>query len=98
VRNTVSNSNVDWDGLAVWNQSGIYFVNVNLTLNKFYTDSYSTNKRRSVAAHEFGHALGLDDRLATQERLMNGMTNERYDVFGIYIPTSIEIGLINTLY
>ncbi|MDR2572182.1 MAG: hypothetical protein LBD23_18050 [Oscillospiraceae bacterium] len=68
----------------------LYFTRINFIFN--------VNKRRSVAAHEFGHALGLADQGLTVQRLMNGNTPQRFDNFGIFTPTSTEVTLVDNLY
>ncbi|SEN29303.1 matrixin family metalloprotease [Lihuaxuella thermophila] len=47
-------SDVSWDGLYT-NTSGADEI----YLNRYYLQKYSDFKRKAVAAHELGHALGL---------------------------------------
>lgn len=35
-----------------------------IALNKYYFENYNSTKRTAVAAHELGHALGLDENLS----------------------------------
>jgi len=95
---TANLSLVDWDGYAYWSGSGSVTTSATLYLNGTYTNSYSTNKRLSVASHEFGHALGLGDLSSGNARLMNGYTYNRFEVYGVYTPTIGEITGIAYLY
>lgn len=48
----------DVDSANGW--AGMTYSNGKIELNKYYMSNYSTNKITNVAAHELGHALGLD--------------------------------------
>ena len=74
----------------------IYYVEIEI--NNYWTSQYEYNKVRSVMAHEFGHALGLEDEDINKAVLMNGVTHYRYDVYGIYKPTQDEVNGINHIY
>lgn len=51
--------NTGWDGVTDTCIGGTTQTSASVKLNKYYTDSYTTEKRNGVAVHEFGHALGL---------------------------------------
>ena len=55
-----NNSNVTWDGQTTYAQHGGYFTQVSSYLNYFYTRNDSSAVIRGIAAHELGHAAGLD--------------------------------------
>lgn len=65
-------------------------------LNTHYMDNYVSNARKSVAAHELGHILGLDHESGAV--LMNGSTGVRFNQNSIFKPTSDDIDGINALY
>ncbi|MDR0491403.1 MAG: matrixin family metalloprotease [Oscillospiraceae bacterium] len=90
---------VDWDGLtSITSSSGSYFSMVYCYLNTYYTAGYSTNMRRSVAAHELGHALGLGDLGTAFNALMNGYTPYRFTYWGVYTPQADDISGVNSIY
>ncbi len=91
-------SKVDWDGNTLSGYNGAYFTSSTCTLNTYFTDNYSTNKIRSVAAHELGHALGLADLGTSANALMNGHTFNRYDSKGIYTAQTDDKNGVNSLY
>lgn len=66
-------SDVSWDGMWAWRPAADQ-----LHLNTRYLNGYSTAKRRGVAAHEVGHALGLAHSIAGQ--LMVSTTTARGNI------------------
>ena len=59
-------------------------------LNRYYTDGFSSNARRSVMAHELGHDLGFIHN-SNGEVLMNPLRNREVT----YVPTIDErLGLV----
>ena len=89
---------VTWDGRTSASVQGSKFVKVYCYLNMYYTDDYGTNKRRSVAGHELGHVLGLDEMGYYDSVLMNQYTDRRYDVYGVYTPQQDDIDGVNAMY
>jgi hypothetical protein len=88
------------DGLTQsWlNPEGDGFVFCMGLLNIRFTDSdwYSSLARRSVAGHELGHVLGLDE--FDGEVLMNQQTAVRFFELGIYAPQQGDIDGVNAMY
>lgn len=97
---SVNRSNVEWDGFASWTTSGRYFTRVSVLLNKYFTDGYGPGKRKSVAVHELGHALGLAD-ISGGARVMNGKTcgsSSRYCTYFVTTPQSDDIDGVLSIY
>jgi hypothetical protein len=96
----VDNSSVSWDGLTSWSfyygSDGRKYFNwgTNLRLNNHYTKNYTATTIKGLAAHEFGHALGLDDRSSGCE-IMNGTTASRC---GLSTPQTDDVNGIKALY
>ncbi|QDA25773.1 matrixin family metalloprotease [Paenibacillus polymyxa] len=76
-------------------QSSSCFQNLSAQSNN--VSCYSSQKAQSVAAHELGHVLGLDEGFS--KCLMYPTTPQRYDNWGIYTPQpSEDVFGINDLY
>jgi hypothetical protein len=63
--------------------------------NEYVTPGYSSGKRTSVGAHEFGHATTLAHRFGTV------MTDDdwwRWDYWHYESPTSVDISTLNAHY
>ncbi|TFH46771.1 MAG: matrixin family metalloprotease [ANME-2 cluster archaeon] len=65
-------------------------------MNTYHCNGYSDGKRQSVAAHEFGHALGIDHR--SGEYLMEPDSDDRWDTYEINEPTNDEINAVQDTY
>ncbi|MRG29815.1 M57 family metalloprotease [Laceyella tengchongensis] len=88
--------NVSWSGLcSVGSSSGSTVYRMDISINTYYTDSYSSQKRKGVITHELGHALGLshENRLGPGGAVM-------YDNDGrtVYSPTQDDINGVNAIY
>jgi hypothetical protein len=64
-----------------------------ITLNEYYLRGYNTNKRRGVASHELGHALGLAHSYAGQV-----MVDNSGDRGGMYVPQNHDRADYTTLW
>lgn len=97
----VSNSKVSWDGLTSYSYSGNRFTSETLQLNMAITSTWNSDGAlKSVAVHEFGHALGLD-HVTNGKVIMNPYTwgtNSRYGDFGLTTPQTDDKNGANDLY
>lgn len=98
---TVYNSSVGWDGQTAVTFSGGLMIHATSKLNTFYTANspYGAGARQSVAAHEMGHALGLDH--TSGQVLMNPATfgqGSRWGDYGINTPRGDDVNGVNALY
>ncbi len=91
-----NDSGADWDGISIIDHSGSTINSATTYLNAFFTDNYSSNQRKSVAGHEFGHCLGLDERNA--QVLMHPFTDQRYDNYNISTPQQDDLNGIAAMY
>ena len=89
-------SGAEWDGLTSITVQGSEITDADCYLNTYYTGSYTTNQRRSVASHEIGHSLGLDDTSGAV--VMNGYTDDRYGEYGVYTAQQDDIDGVNAMY
>jgi hypothetical protein len=80
------------DGLFVISDGEVY-----IALNRYHTDNYSSLKRQSVAGHEIGHSLGLDEE-DSAICIMISNTFNRWELLQIYKPKTDDINGINALY
>ncbi|MBO3754031.1 MAG: hypothetical protein FGF53_04030 [Candidatus Brockarchaeota archaeon] len=93
------NSTALWDGKCWPSQtSGNIIEHAIIYLNTYYVDSYSYNKKKSLACHELGHVLGLYDVGPYNPVIMNGYTYYRYDVYGISTPQQDDINGVAAIY
>lgn len=89
------------NGYAGWTDwlcgGGGFTLSAHATLNHSYTDGYTTNQKRAVWVHEFGHALGLN-HAASNYYIMYTCPRCAYDAHGIFTPQSDDINGANHLY
>lgn len=92
-------STVGWDGITyyAWHScsTGTCFDYANAYLNYYYTSGYSADTIQGVAAHELGHAIGLDH--AGGCVIMTAYTSTRNSC-GVYVPTQDDLNGAIALY
>jgi YD repeat-containing protein len=98
----VTSPNATWDGICYiyWDDEG-YVTSATLALNSAISQTWDdSGALKSVAVHEFGHILSLDEN-GTLECIMNDCTwgvNSRYGTYGLTTPQSIDVAGVNMIY
>ncbi|MDE6752707.1 MAG: matrixin family metalloprotease, partial [Eubacterium sp.] len=96
----VSRSDVSWDGITNCTVSGSYYKTITLKLNLSATNTWNNNGAlESVAIHEFGHCLGLNEYNA--KVIMNPYTwgpNSRYGDYKLTKIQTDDKNGVNALY
>lgn len=94
--------NVGFDGLIQYTCVAGFFVprQVRVGLNTFYTNTYPSGMRLSVAGHELGHATGLGHENLTDCRARPLMfsTSGRWTQCGVEAPTADDTAGTRGLY
>ncbi|TES83910.1 MAG: matrixin family metalloprotease [Hadesarchaea archaeon] len=67
-------------------------------LNLYYVSDFSSEKTQALAAHEYGHVLGLAHELSSPRVLMYPYLNVFYGIYGVYTPQQDDINGVNDLY
>jgi hypothetical protein len=96
------NASVSWDGITNhhWTACGFLWLSrcfdyAHVLLNYHFTKNDSASTTKGIAAHELGHAIGLDHTSGCV--LMTPYTSTRNSC-GIYGPVSDDINGVNSLY
>jgi hypothetical protein len=97
-----SNPNATWDGISYvsWDANG-YVTSASIVLNTAVTQTWNNDAAlKSVAVHEFGHILSLDEN-GTSQYIMNDCTWGAYSRYGTYkltTPQSMDVTGVNQIY
>lgn len=92
-----SEDEVIWEGRWEAYPAAGCFEQFDVFLNEAETDNYPYYKRVAVAAHEFGHSIGLDHN-PEGNCIMNSSAGTYYDATYNYWPQSVDIYWANYIY
>ncbi len=90
--------NVAWDGICNSQYSGGVYSYAECILNSYYLNTVVANHKRSVAAHEIGHALGLGHQPSNAHSSIMNESTVRYTVYGLYSPQIDDKNGVNAIY
>ena len=82
--------------ISAYNLNGTKWPANKIGALKVYRGDGNTLKRKSVAAHEIGHLLGLNH--VNIRALMYDNTSGRYDSYNISTPQQDDINGVNAIY
>lgn len=85
-----------YDGYTNWDCGASGTFRSTASLNGHYTDSFSSQRRQAVAAHEIGHGIGLEH--SGSNALMYTSASQFYSNTGKYYPVTDDINGINARY
>lgn len=98
---TVSSPNANWDGISYIEHDMLHITSVTININTAASQTgNNSNAVKSVVAHEFGHALGLDENGSTKT-IMNDHTwgtNSRYGTYNLTTPQADDKSGVNAIY
>lgn len=89
------------DGSTTYSCSGGFFIGTTTSnVNTYYTDNYSSDGRKQVMVHEFGHALGLGHSGTTtcSGQPIMYYSSTRYSVCNHVNPQTDDVSGINHIY
>lgn len=99
-----SNSSVEWAGQATLSPSpaGPTYTSASVKYNTYYTSKteYDTGAMQYIAAHEFGHVLGLDENNSDICVMRQGVLGPEgtYSKYHITTPQSVDISGMKNIY
>ena len=98
--NEVSLSPVPLDGWTTSYNSGSTYVKAEISLNWVHIQYYAPGAAQSVATHELGHGLGLNEVYGIYAVMNSGTcgTNSRWCWFGVETPVGDDIQGMNARY
>lgn len=79
-----------------WDVNTLYFIQAGIRFNTYWTNApgFPTDKRRQVANHETGHALGFGCPDGNPWFCPSIMEGDAYD-FGVYVPQQYDYDHLN---
>lgn len=89
------NAITSWPGNDRCNESTGYMnTPATITMNSYYMDGFSKQKKQNTIAHEVGHAIGLahsDTTGTNDEKTLMYSTDANYNTYKIFVPVLDDI-------